>query len=126
MALARITAIGKKKLCQAHAGLMELPKISHMAFGTGGLNDDGSVKLITGNEEALYHEVLKKEIESYELLSDATCRYTARVDKLELINIDITELGLIDTEGDLVVYKSCPHRQKDGDEEMLFSVDEIF
>lgn len=126
MAIARITAKGREKLCKAHAGAITLPKISQMAFGTGGREVDGSMKPILGTEETLYNEALRKDIESFTFPSGTTCRYAARVDKLELINVDITELGLFDEDGDLIVYKTCPPKQKDEDEEFVFYTDEIF
>ena len=54
-----ITEIGRKKLCKAHAGDITLPKITQMAFGSGGVNPSGEVIAPTGAETALKKEILK-------------------------------------------------------------------
>ena len=54
-----ITEIGRKKLCKAHAGDITLPKITQMAFGSGGINPSGEVIAPTGAETALKKEILK-------------------------------------------------------------------
>ena len=58
-----ITLIGRKKLCMAHSGDAELPKIVKMAWGDGGVDESGEPKATTGNEVGLYNKLLEKEIE---------------------------------------------------------------
>ena len=36
-----ITAVGRKKLCMAHAGDIALPVITQMAWGSGGADETG-------------------------------------------------------------------------------------
>ena len=43
MAQGVITEIGRKKLCMAHSGDATLPAITHMAFGSGGIDSKGNV-----------------------------------------------------------------------------------
>ena len=57
-----ITEIGRKKLCKAHAGDVTLPKITQMAFGSGGVNPSGEVIAPTGAETALKKEILKRKL----------------------------------------------------------------
>ena len=45
-----ITAVGRKKLCMAHAGDIELPVITQMAWGSGGADETGQPIDTTGNE----------------------------------------------------------------------------
>ena len=54
-----ITVIGRKKLCKAHAGDITLPPITQIAWGDGGVTEDGVPKATTGNEISLYNELLK-------------------------------------------------------------------
>lgn len=123
-----VTEIGRKKLCMAHAGDYSLPKILYMAFGDGGLSKEGIVKEPTGRENSLYSELLRKEIEkhSYTDETQTTCRYTARLEKPELSNQSISELGLYDEENDLVAIKTFLPKGKDEDMEFIFDMDEVF
>ena len=43
-----ITAVGRKKLCMAHAGDIELPVITQMAWGSGGADETGQPIDTTG------------------------------------------------------------------------------
>lgn len=126
MAEAKITAIGRKKLCKAHTGDITLPAITQMAFGSGGVDEAGNVIATTGVETALRNELLKKDIDSHSYPADTTARYSVRLGKTELANQSISELGLCDAEGDLVVYKTFLPKGKDGDMEFVFDIDEIF
>ena len=128
MAQAVITAVGRKKLCKAHAGDITLPKITKMAWGDGGGNENGAAKETTGNEIALYSELLQKDIESHSYANEGetTCRYTSTIAKGELTGKEISEMGLYDAEGDLVAYKTFLKKGKDEDIPLIFDMDEIF
>lgn len=128
MATAVITVIGKKKLCKAHAGDLTLPKIAKMAWGDGGVDEEGTPKMTTGNETALYSELLKKDIEShsYPNEDETTCRYVGTIAIGELTGENISEMGLFDEDGDLVAYKTFLPKGKDEDIPMEFNMDEVF
>ena len=81
-----ITAVGRKKLCMAHAGDIELPVITQMAWGSGGADETGQPIDTTGNEIGLYQELLRKDIESHSYVNEGktTCRYTATLEAGEL------------------------------------------
>ena len=55
-----ITVVGRKKICMAHSGDASLPAIVKMAWGDGGVDENGVPKLATGNEIGLYNELLKR------------------------------------------------------------------
>lgn len=128
MATAVITNVGKKKLCKAHAGDIELPAIIKMAWGDGGVDDDGVPKETTGNETALYNKLAEKDVDghSYPTEGETTCRYVGRIEKNELTGKNISEIGLIDEDGDLVAYKTFLPKGKDEDVPMEFNMDEVF
>lgn len=128
MATAMLTDTGKKKLCKAHAGDLTLPKIAKMAWGDGGVDEEGTPKDVTGKETALYNKLLEKEIEShsYPVEGETTCRYVGSIEKSELTGKNISEMGLVDAEGDLVVYKTFLAKGKDEDVPMEFNMDEVF
>lgn len=128
MAKAIITAIGRRKLCKSHAGDVTLPAITQMAWGDGGVNEDGTVKETTGNEIGLYNELLKKNISGHTYVNDeeTTCRYTSTLEKDELVGKELSEMGLYDTDGDLIAYKTFMKKGKDEDVPLIFDMDEIF
>ena len=81
-----ITTVGRRKLCMAHAGDAPLPKIAKMAWGDGGVDENGQPLGATGNEIGLYHQLLEKDIESHTYVNDeqTTCRYTSTLEGGEL------------------------------------------
>ena len=123
-----ITAVGRKKLCMAHAGDIELPVITQMAWGSGGADETGQPIDTTGNEIGLYQELLRKDIESHSYVNEGktTCRYTATLEAGELDNSYISEMGLYDEDGDLVAYRTFMRKGKDADIPQIYAMDEIF
>ncbi len=123
-----ITAVGRKKLCMAHAGDRALPAIIQMAWGNGGVDEHGYPISTTGNEVGLYNELLVKEIESHEYVNDeqTTCRYTATLEAGELDGEEISEMGLYDEDGDLVAYRTFTRKGKDADIPQIYNMDEVF
>lgn len=123
-----ITAVGRKKLCMAHAGDIELPVITQMAWGSGGADETGQPIDTTGNEIGLYQELLRKDIESHSYVNEGktTCRYTATLEAGELDNSYISEMGLYDEDGDLVAYRTFMRKGKDADIPKIYDMDEIF
>ena len=63
MANAITTEVAKKKMLLARAGAHLLPKITNMAFGTGGVDAEGSVLEVGEKQQALNVDVLRKEID---------------------------------------------------------------
>ena len=123
-----ITAVGRKKLCMAHAGDIELPVITQMAWGSGGADETGQPIDTTGNEIGLYQELLRKDIESHSYVNEGktTCRYTATLEAGELDNSYISEMGLYDEDGDLIAYRTFMRKGKDADIPQIYDMDEIF
>lgn len=123
-----ITITGRSKFCKAHAGDRELPVITHMAWGDGGVEENGQPKKATGNEINLYSQLLKKEVESHVYVNEeeTTCRYRAALDKGELTGSEISEMGLFDEEGDLIAYRTFMRKGKDADIPQIYDMDEIF
>lgn len=126
MAVGKITDIGRKKLCMAHAGDMALPKITHMALGRAMTDGEGNIVDAVGTEVSLNHELLRREIDSHSFPIETTCRYSLRLNKTELAGEIISEMGLFDETGDLIAYKTFLPKGKDSDMEFIFELDEIF
>ncbi|MCX4268528.1 MAG: hypothetical protein OSJ62_07660 [Lachnospiraceae bacterium] len=121
-----LTRVGREKLCKAHAGDISLPPITQIAFGDGGVDSDGNVISVTGEEVSLRNELMRKDIDEHFFPERTTGRYCTRLDKLDLAKQYISEMGLFDSEGDLVAYRTTIPKGKDDDESMIFDMDEIF
>lgn len=121
-----ITTAARKKLVQARAGVINLPEIVGMAFGSGGADSDGNVTAPTENQTELNNELLRKEISGYKFISDTVCRYECTLSESELAGEFISEIGLYDSDGDIVCIKTFTPKGKDSDIEMTYALDDIF
>ena len=122
MANAITTEVAKKKMLLARAGAQLLPKITNMAFGTGGVDAEGSVLEVGEKQQELNVEVLRKEIDEYEIISDAKIQYQCTLEEEELVGQQLSELALVDADGDLVAIKNFAVKEKDGDWKMVFKI----
>lgn len=126
MAEAVVTLDAKIKMMKARAGEITLPKITGMAFGNGGADSYGNALVPKETQTALNNELLRKDIESHEFLSERKCRYVCSLRDSELEGHSISEIALIDADGDLVAIKNFPPKQKDADLEMTIQIDDEF
>lgn len=111
MAGTTVTTKAKKKMLQARAGIAPLSKIVGMAFGTGGVNTSDVIVPHSPDQNALHSEVLRKEVDGYEVVSDTCIRYKCTLTESELANTYISEIGLYDADGDMVAMKAYEERQ---------------
>ena len=121
-----ITKAARVNMVKARAGVSTLPKIVGMAFGSGGIDASGNVLAPTEEQETLRKELLRKEIDKYEFISETSCRYECTLEESELAGKDISEIGLYDENDDLVCIKSMKGKGKDDDIEMTFTLDDVF
>ncbi len=126
MADAVVTLKARKKMVQARAGAIALPPIVGMVFGTGGVDASGVPVVPSGNDDSLKQEIFRKEVDSYTFTDDTTCRYLCTLAVNECANEDISEIGLYDSDGDLIAVKTFKVKGKDADLEMTFQIDDIF
>lgn len=126
MADAIVTKKARIKMLKARAGDETLPKISKMAFGSGGISPEGAVIEPDPDQEALKSQLLQKDIDSHSYITDTQCRYVCTLSADELAGQSISEIALVDAEGDLVAIKNFSAKGKDDDLEMTFNVDDIF
>ena len=121
-----MTAKGRENLVKARAGDITLPAITGMAFGDGGVDAGGTPIAPSSSATALNHQLLRKAITSHSYPDSTTCRYVCTLTEEELAGESISELGLYDSEGDLVCIKTFTAKGKDADIEMTFTVDDEF
>lgn len=120
------TNISREKMVKARAGEIVLSPISQMAFGRGGVDELGNVKQPLATQTALNDEISRKAIESYSFPVATTCRYVCRLLRGELPDEEISEIALVDLEGDVVAIKNFKAKGKDSDIEMIFELDDEF
>lgn len=123
-----ITAIGRKKLCEAHAGKKTLAPITQMGFGDGGVDSGGTPKSVTGDETQLYNELMRKNVADPVFCNDGhtTCRYAATLENDDLVGREISEIAMYDSEGDMVMIQTFSRKGKDEGMPHKYEVDEIF
>ena len=121
-----ITVASRRKMVQARAGAISLPKIVGMAFGNGGVDSEGKVIPPTENQSGLTSEIHRKVIDGYSFPEDTTCRYECTLSESELAGEEISEIGLYDEEGDIVCIKTFTRKGKDDDVEQTYVLDDIF
>lgn len=126
MANAVTTDLAREKMVKARSGDMLLPKITHMTFGNGGVGSDGQIISPNGSDKKLKNQLLKKAIDGHIYPKSTTCRYSCKLTKEELADKNINEIGLVDTEGDLIAIKTFGNKYKDSDMEMIFEIDDEF
>lgn len=120
-----VTIKAKKKMLKARAGIGAVAPIKYIVLGSGAVND-GIVKVPDENQEELYCEILRKEIESCTPVSETCYRYACILSKEELAGENINEIGIVDSENDLIAMKTFSNKSKDADMEMVFEVDDTF
>lgn len=124
MAAAVTTMAAKRKMLLARAGAAALPPIQGMAFGDGGADENGTVIEPSEDQEELNNELYRKDITKYEIVNDTQVTYYCRLTESELAGKKISELALIDSEGDAVTIKNFRVKEKDGDFSFTFKVND--
>lgn len=126
MAEAVVTKAYRIKMLKARAGDLELPPITKMAFGDGGVDSDGTVKTPTTEQTALNNELGRKDISSHTYPSDTSCKYICSLSETDFAGEKINEIALVDSEGTLAAIKNFTDKGKDDDLEMDFEVTDEF
>lgn len=121
-----ITAKARENLVKARAGDITLPAIVGMAFGDGGVDAGGNPITPSSSATALNHQLLRKVVSGHTYPNATTCRYTCTLTTSELAGESISELGLYDSNDDLVCIKTFTAKGKDADIELTFTVDDEF
>ncbi len=121
-----ITIKGRENMAKARAGLATMPVITGMAFGDGGVDGSGVPIPPAANATALNNELYRKAMTSITAITATTIEYKCQLSASELTGQDISELGLYDANGDLVMIKTFVVKSKGADEVLTFAVDDAF
>lgn len=126
MATSIITATARKQMAQARAGAITLPTIVGFVFGDGGVDSSGNVLDVDESATALNNEIGRYPYDKYEFVTDTTCRYTYTMGGDVLAGSKLSEIGLYDSEGNVVNIKHFSEKGKDSDLELEFQIDDVF
>ena len=91
-----------------------------------GVNSSGTVIAPAESQSRLNKELFRKAIDGYTFPNDTTCRYECTLAESELAGKEISEIGLYDTNGDIVCIKTFTRKGKDDDVEQTYVLDDIF
>ncbi|ATH71800.1 MULTISPECIES: phage tail protein [Bacillus] len=119
------TLYARQQMAKARAEGTRLTKVVKMAFGKGGTKDGKPISL-DGTEQELKSELVQKDIDSYEFMEPAKIRYTCTIAEGELAGEVINELALVDEDGKFTAIRTMTDKQKDGDIEFIFEIDDIY
>ncbi|MCM1212902.1 MAG: phage tail protein [Lachnospiraceae bacterium] len=121
-----ITKAARRKMVQARAGAIVLPRIVGMAFGNGGVDADGNILSPKEGQDTLAGELYRKPIDGYSFPDETSCRYECTLLEKELAGTEISEVGLYDEDGDILCIKAFRRKGKDDDVEQTYVLDDIF
>lgn len=114
----------RKKLAAHMAGKSTLKPLGKMKFGSGGHTElDHQPTTVDPSVTSLEHELLEKEITENLSHNDAdySCSGWGTVELEELIDNDISEVALCDTNGDLLAIEHIRPKHKESDEKYTFT-----
>ncbi len=121
-----VTRYRRENLAKITSGeISEIPKVSHIAFGSGGC-ENGEIKTPTEVQETLFNEVKRYPVGSVEIISGTTARYKVEIPANELNGVSINEIALVDEDGKLCAIKTFASKIKDEDMKFVFEFDDEF
>lgn len=103
----------------------KIAKITHIALGSGGVNADGTVIVPLAENVALKNEVVRKPYTSSTKTSDTSYEYTIKLEENELVGTFISEMALIDEDGDVVAFSNFLAKGKD-ETEVTFTIEDNY
>ncbi len=107
-----VTAYREALAAGMRGGGAQVSPITHMAFGDGGHNADGSVR--ASGRPQLYRELLRKPLDHVTGADSLSATGKGSVGKSELIGQALSEAALIDALGRTVAMITFPPKVKDG------------
>ncbi len=122
-----ITKVRRINLAKITRGAVAtIPKITHIAFGDGGVDSSGQPLQPNEMQTALNNEIGRYEIDSVENPVETTNRYTVTIPNGDLNGKNINEMALVDANGDFAAVKTFLNKGKDEDVKFTFEFDDEF
>lgn len=108
-----ITALRRKKMAEATNSTGRIAKAKWIALGSGGLDRQGSVIPPDETAKSLSDEIIRKEITKSKKTSETSYEYYIELSESELVGTYISELALIDEDGDVIAFSNFLSKGKD-------------
>lgn len=122
-----ITRFRRRKLAEITSGqISSIDKISHIAFGDGAENDDGTIKSPSELQESLFHEVKRYLVSSVNIVNQTTARYMVEIPEADLEGVKINEMALVDESGNICAIKTFGNKVKDESVKFRFEFDDEY
>lgn len=122
-----ITRTRRTKFCLASSDATKpLPVITHIAFGSGGVNASNEPIAPSETQTALNAEIARYPVDSVTYPEETTARYAVTIPKGDLTGEIINEAALVDSEGDVAAIKTMYSKQKDEGVSFTFEFDDEF
>ena len=103
----------------------KLAKAKWIPLGSGGVDASGNIITPLADNVKLYHEVIRKEYTSSAKTSDTSYEYTIKLEEDELVGTEISEMALIDAEGDVIAFSNFLRKGKD-ETETTFTIEDNY
>lgn len=124
MAKSVITKIRRRKMAEA-SRTGQIARITHVAVGNGGADENGEPVTPLAEDVMLRNELLRKEYAACRPVSDTSYEYDIKLEPDELVGQYISEIMLIDEDGDAVALLTFLPKGKD-DAETTFSIEDYY
>ena len=126
-----ITTKRREQLCLITSGaISSLAPVAMIAFGDGGVDDEGNPIPPTSDADSLNNEIGRYSLDSTTYPLDpaprTTARYIATIPANDLVGASISEAALVDADGDLCAIKTMFVKRKDGGVTFTFTFDDEF
>lgn len=108
-----ISDVHRKKIAQATHSVGKIATVAQIALGTGGVDGSGNVKTPAGSATKLTAEVIRRAYTASEKVDDACYEYALVLAENECVGSKISEMMLIDSEGDPICFLNFLPKQKD-------------
>lgn len=120
-----ITKIRRKKMAETSHTTGKIAKITHIALGSGGVDGSGNVIVPLPENVQLKNEVVRKPYTTSKKTSDTSYEYTIKLEENELVGTFISEMALIDEDGDVVAFSNFLAKGKD-ETEVTFTIEDNY
>ena len=113
-------------LAQAHAGDTPLRPITGMAFGNGGVDEIGNPVPPDATKKSLTNELYRKGVDNHSYPTSTSVTFTCTLTEDELNDKELSEVGIVDSAGNIVAVKTFKKKHKDNETEITFEWTEKF
>lgn len=117
-----ISMVRRKKIAEATHNSGMLSGAKWIALGSGGCDSNNQVIAPLAENIGLNNEIIRKKYDSYEKITDTKFEYKILLEPDELVGEFISEIALIDSDGDVIAFASFTPKGKD-DTEMVFIIE---